>query len=76
MAMALMAYHEGCYCRAACPQSILAPMTERNPALDAMIREVESAAAQQPDPIATLAMLLKMVIASAADPYLLTGALV
>ena len=44
--------------------------------LDALIRDAESAAANHTDPLAVLAMLLKMVIASDADPYLLNGALI
>jgi hypothetical protein len=51
-------------------------MPDRFTALDALIRDAESAAANHPDPLAVLAMLLKMVIASDADPYLLNGALI
>ena len=51
-------------------------MPERNPVLDALIREVEAKAAQRPDTVAILAAVLKLVIASEADPYLLSGALI
>jgi hypothetical protein len=46
------------------------------PDLAALIRDVEAKAAEQPDPLAVLIALLKMVIVSDADPYLLAGALV
>lgn len=51
-------------------------MPNRNPALDALIREVEARAAEKPDSVAILVGVLKLVIASEADPYLLSGALV
>jgi hypothetical protein len=51
-------------------------MPDRNPALDALIREVETQAAGKPDPVAILVGILKLVVASEADPYLLSGALV
>jgi hypothetical protein len=44
--------------------------------LDALIRDIDAKAAEQPDPLVVLIALLKMVIASDADPYLLAGALV
>ena len=46
------------------------------PDLAALIRDIEAKAAEQPDPLVVLITLLKMVIASDADPYLLAGALV
>jgi hypothetical protein len=51
-------------------------MPNDNPTLDAMIREVEARAAEGTDSIAILVGVLKLVIASEADPYLLSGALV
>jgi hypothetical protein len=51
-------------------------MPERIPVLDALIREVEAKAAERPDTVAILAAMLKLVIASEADPYLLSGALI
>jgi len=39
--------------------------------LDALIRDIEAKAAEQPDLLAVLIVLLKMVIASDADPGLL-----
>jgi hypothetical protein len=41
-----------------------------------MIREVEARAAETPDSLAILVGVMKLVIASEADPYLLVGALV
>ena len=38
--------------------------------LDALIRDIEAKAAEQPDLLAVLIVLLKMVIASDADPGL------
>ena len=38
---------------------------------DALIRDIEAKAAEQPDLLAVLIVLLKMVIASDADPGLL-----
>jgi hypothetical protein len=46
------------------------------PDLDALIRQIEARAIEFPDPLAILLAMLKMVIASDADPYLLAGALV
>jgi hypothetical protein len=46
------------------------------PLLDAFIRDIEDVAADKPDPLAIMSLVLKMVIDSEADPYLLTGALV
>jgi len=37
---------------------------------------VEAQAAEKPDPVANLVGILKLVIASEADPYLLSGVLV
>jgi hypothetical protein len=51
-------------------------MPDRSAALDAMIREMEARAAEKPDGVAILVGVLKLVIASEADPYLLSGALV
>ena len=51
-------------------------MPDRNPTLDALIREVEAQAGEKPDPVAILVGVLKLVIASEADPYLLSGALI
>ena len=51
-------------------------MLDPSPALGALIREVEAQAAEKPDPVAILVGMLKLVIASEADPYLLSGALV
>jgi hypothetical protein len=51
-------------------------MATRFPALDALIHDVEAAAANQTDPLAVLVLLMQMLIRSDADPYLLNGALV
>ena len=51
-------------------------MPDRTPALDALIRAVEAQAAEKPDTVAILVGVLKLVIASEADPYLLSGALI
>jgi hypothetical protein len=51
-------------------------MPDRSPALDALIRDAEAVAAEQPYVLGTLVMLLKAAIASDTDPYLLTGALI
>jgi hypothetical protein len=44
--------------------------------LDALIRQIEATACDAPDPVAILVTLMKVVITSDADPYVLTGALV
>jgi hypothetical protein len=49
-------------------------MADRFPALDALIRDVETITADQTDPLAVLVPLLHMLIQS--DPYLLDGALI
>jgi hypothetical protein len=46
------------------------------PALDALVRHVEETATNQLDPVAVLVAMLKLVVASDADPYLLVGALI
>ena len=46
------------------------------PALDALIRDVETITADQTDPLAVLILLLHMLIRSEVDPYLLNGALI
>jgi hypothetical protein len=46
------------------------------PSLDDLIREVESNAADQPDPQALLVTLLKLILVSDIDPYMVSGALV
>ncbi|MBV9782772.1 MAG: hypothetical protein JO264_03035 [Acidisphaera sp.] len=46
------------------------------PQLDALIREVEKAASEAPDPIAILVCVLRATIQSDADPYLVGGALI
>ncbi|MEJ0015738.1 MAG: hypothetical protein WDN25_04080 [Acetobacteraceae bacterium] len=51
-------------------------MAERFPELEALVREVERAAAEQGDPVAALIKMVKLVIRSNADPYLLSGALI
>jgi hypothetical protein len=50
-------------------------MPNRAPVLDALIREAEANATEKPDPVAIMVAVLKMVIASEADPYLLSAAL-
>jgi hypothetical protein len=53
------------------------PMAERSfPGLADLIRDIEAEAKQQPDPLSVLVALLRLVVASDADPYLFTGALV
>ena len=51
-------------------------MPDRPAALDALIRDAEAAATEQTDPLAVLVMLMRLVIRSDADPYLLNGALI
>ncbi|MEJ0017562.1 MAG: hypothetical protein WDN25_13545 [Acetobacteraceae bacterium] len=51
-------------------------MSARSPALDALIREAEAAASQEADPLSALIVMLKQVIRSDADPYLLSGAMI
>jgi hypothetical protein len=51
-------------------------MPDRNPTLDALISQVEAQAAERPDTVAILVGVLKLVIASEADPYLLSGAMI
>jgi hypothetical protein len=46
------------------------------PDLDALIRQIEATAAGSPDPLAVTVALMKMAIASEADPYMLAGALI
>jgi hypothetical protein len=48
-------------------------MPDRSPALDALIRDAESVAAERPDVLGTLIMLLDMAIRSDTDPYLLAS---
>jgi len=48
----------------------------RSPAVDALIRDVERAAAKEPDLIGATSAIIKFAIDSDADPYLLVGALV
>jgi hypothetical protein len=45
------------------------------PDLDELLRKIETEAADGPDPLAILVALLKLVMVSDADPYLLAGAL-
>lgn len=51
-------------------------MATRFPALDALIRDVETVAADQTDPLVVLMMLIQMLIRSEVDPHLLNGALI
>jgi hypothetical protein len=51
-------------------------MKDHSPALEALIREAEAKAAEKPDQVGILIAMLKLVIASEADPYLLSGAFV
>ena len=51
-------------------------VANRFPALDALIRDVETIAADQTDPLAVLILLMQMLIRSEVDPYLLNGALI
>jgi hypothetical protein len=46
------------------------------PHLAGLIRDIEKTAAEEPDPLGILVLMLRMVINSHADPYLLIGALV
>jgi len=46
------------------------------PAIDAIIRDVERSAVNLPDPLASFTGLLKLIIESDTDPYLLSGALI
>jgi hypothetical protein len=46
------------------------------PHLAGLIRNIEKTAAEEPDPLGILVLMLRMVIDSHADPYLLIGALV
>ena len=49
---------------------------DHSAAIEALIRNAEAAPANQTDPLAVLVMLMRMVIKSDADPYLLNGALI
>jgi hypothetical protein len=51
-------------------------MPDHSAAIEALIHDAEAAAANQTDPLAVLVMLMRMVIKSDADPYLLNGALI
>ena len=51
-------------------------MATRFPALDALIRDVETVAADRTDPLVALMMLIQMLIRSEVDPHLLNGALI
>lgn len=51
-------------------------MPHRYPELEALIRNVEAKASDELDPLAVVALLLKLTIRSEADPYLLIGQLV
>lgn len=51
-------------------------MPNRLPALGALIRSAEAAAARQPDMMKILVTALNVVIPSAAGPYLVTAALI
>lgn len=51
-------------------------MLSRYPALDALIHDAEAKAASEPDHLAALIAVLRLTIASEADPYLLTDALI
>jgi hypothetical protein len=46
------------------------------PDLDALIRQIEATASDSADPLAILVALMKLTIASEADPYMLAGALI
>lgn len=46
------------------------------PAVDALIRQVQSVAADRPDPTLILAEVIRIIGASEADPYLIIGILV
>ena len=51
-------------------------VANRFPAVDALILDVETIAADQTDPLAVLILLMQMLIRSEVDPYLLNGALI
>ena len=46
------------------------------PDLEKLIGQIEATATDAPDPLAILVALMKMAIASEADPYMLAGALI
>jgi hypothetical protein len=46
------------------------------PDLETLIRKIEATASYSSDPLAILVALMKMAIASEADPYMLAGALI
>jgi hypothetical protein len=46
------------------------------PDVKTLIRQIEATASDAPDPLAIMVALMKMVIASEADPYMLAGALI
>lgn len=49
-------------------------MPERRfPSLDALIRDIESQSATRPELPEILAIVIRMIVASDADPYLLLG---
>jgi len=45
-------------------------------AVDAVIQKAVEAAERESDPLATLALLLRLILRSEADPYLLNGILI
>jgi hypothetical protein len=51
-------------------------MPDHSAAIEALICDAEAAVANQTDPLAVLVMMMRMVIKSDADPYLLNGALI
>ena len=51
-------------------------MEKRFEAVEDLLRQVETKAADEPDTLALLVALIKFVIRSDIDPYLLSGALI
>jgi hypothetical protein len=46
------------------------------PDLKTLIRQIEATASDSADPLAVMVALMKLTIASEADPYMLAGALI
>jgi hypothetical protein len=49
---------------------------QRYRTLDRLIRQANQASSRKPDPIELLAMMIRLVTADGADPYLVVGVLV
>ena len=57
-------------------RGMVAGVEKRFEAVEDLIRQVESKAADEPDTLALMVALIKLVIRSEVDPYLLSGVLI